>query len=197
MTNPTCRAIITHGSPIRSLINEFKQNSSASWWAQQVLDEGHDTPVGPMAVCVKENADRPRSNNAWLQNGQWHQPDYLQYSGFSVIDFPVHYAFNSVANTMGLYKEDNYYNDATYNVVYVDSHDYCPGPNDGTRFNGGTQQWAENLSWMFTFRGIPCIYYGSEVEFKKGMKIDVGGVNDKTPAVSQAVHISAHISKVT
>ena len=25
---------------------------------------------------------------------------------------------------------------------------------------------------MFTFRGVPCIYYGSEVEFMKGMKID-------------------------
>ena len=25
---------------------------------------------------------------------------------------------------------------------------------------------------MFTFRGIPCIYYGSEIEFKKGMPID-------------------------
>ena len=53
--------------------------------------------------------------------------------------------------------------------------------NDGTRFNGGTAQWAENLSLMFTFRGIPCIYYGSEVEFKKGKPIDVGGENNKTP----------------
>ena len=25
---------------------------------------------------------------------------------------------------------------------------------------------------MFTFRGIPCLYYGSEVEFKKGLRID-------------------------
>lgn len=69
---------------------------------------------------------------------------------------------------------DHYYNDASWNVVYVDSHDYCPGPNDGVRFNGGTAQWAENLSLMFTFRGIPCIYYGSEVEFQKGKTIDKG-----------------------
>ena len=27
---------------------------------------------------------------------------------------------------------------------------------------------------MFTFRGIPCIYYGSEIEFQKGKMIDVG-----------------------
>ena len=27
---------------------------------------------------------------------------------------------------------------------------------------------------MFTFRGIPCVYYGSEIEFKKGCVIDNG-----------------------
>ena len=59
--------------------------------------------------------------------------------------------------------------------MYVDSHDYAPeGPSEFTRFEGGTQTWAENLSLMFTFRGIPCVYYGSEVEFAKGQKIDVG-----------------------
>ncbi|MDE6296523.1 MAG: starch-binding protein, partial [Muribaculaceae bacterium] len=67
-----------------------------------------------------------------------------------------------------------FYNDASWNVVYVDSHDYSPGPNDGIRFAGGTAQWAENLSLMFTFRGIPCLYYGSEVEFQKGKTIDEG-----------------------
>ncbi len=66
------------------------------------------------------------------------------------------------------------YNDATYNVVYVDSHDYSPGPNDTNRFGGTDAQWAENLSLLFTFRGIPCIYYGSEVGFRRGVVIDKG-----------------------
>ncbi|MDE6006992.1 MAG: starch-binding protein [Muribaculaceae bacterium] len=163
----------------QALLNQF--NGDPSWWDAQVLPEGHDTPVGPMAVCEQDTQDKPRSNNAWLQNSRWHEPDYSQASGFNVIDFPLHYSFSNVGNIIGLTRMDNYYNDATYNVVYVDSHDYCPGPNDGTRFNGGTQQWAENLSFMFTFRGIPCIYYGSEVEFKKGLPIDVGGESNKTP----------------
>ena len=30
------------------------------------------------------------------------------------------------------------------------------------------------MDLMFTFRGIPCIYYGSEIEFQKGKQIDVG-----------------------
>lgn len=156
----------------QSLLNEF--NGSAAWWAQQNLPEGHDTPVGPMAVCEKDTKDKPRSNNALLQNGAWHEPDYSQSSGFNVIDFPVHYSFKNVGEIQQYFREDNYYNDASYNVVYVDSHDYSPGPNDGIRFNGGTAQWAENLSWMFTFRGIPCLYYGSEVEFMAGKTIDDG-----------------------
>lgn len=156
----------------QALLDEF--DGDPAWWRQQNLPEGHDTPVGPMAVCEKDTKDKPRSNNAWMQNGAWHEPDYSQASGFNVIDFPVHYSFKNVGEIQQYFGQDNYYNDASFNVVYVDSHDYGPGPNDGIRFNGGTAQWAENLSWMFTFRGIPCLYYGSEVEFQGGKVIDDG-----------------------
>lgn len=165
-----------------SLIEKFRQQSSRSWWDTQKLNEGHDRPVGPMSVCESETSFNRSSTNALLQNGNWHEPDYSDYSGFSVIDFPMHYNFNNASNAINIAKQgDRYYNDATYNVVYVDSHDYSPQPNDNVRFNGGTAQWAENLSLMFTFRGIPCIYYGSEVEFMAGKPIDVGGENNKTP----------------
>ncbi len=156
----------------QSLLDEF--NGDPAWWREQNLPEGHDSPVGPMAVCEKDTEDKPRSNNVLMQDGKWHEPDYSQASGFNVIDFPIHYSFSNVGAIQGLIQQDNYYNDASFNVVYVDSHDYGPGPNDGIRFNGGTAQWAENLSWMFTFRGIPCIYYGSEVEFQAGKVIDNG-----------------------
>lgn len=156
-----------------------KYDGSQEYWDTQVLPEGHDSPVGPMAVCHEDVADKPESDNVLMKNGAWHEPDYSQYSGFSVIDFPMHYGFNNADYAVGIAKSgDKKYNDASFNVVYVDSHDYCPGPNDLTRFNGGTAQWAENLSLMFTFRGIPCIYYGSEVEFKKGQKVDAGGTDN-------------------
>ena len=163
-------------------INSFKEKSTQQWWDTQKLNEGHDTPVGPMITCESEKTFNKNSKNVFMQNGAWHEPDYTEYSGFSVIDFPMHYNFNNAGSAVNIAKQgDQYYNDASYNVVYVDSHDYSPQPNDGIRFNGGTDQWAENLSLMFTFRGIPCIYYGSEVEFKKGKPIDVGGENNKTP----------------
>lgn len=146
---------------------------TADWWASQAVAEGAGE-LGNMATCLGDDASKGTSDNAWLRNGAYHTPDYSRSSGFSVIDFPVHYSFSSVGSVYGLTDEDNNYNDATWNVVYVDSHDYSPGPNDEYRFNGGTSQWAENLTWMFLFRGIPCLYYGSEVEFQKGKKIDNG-----------------------
>ena len=111
-----------------------------------------------------------------MVNGKWHEPDYSQASGFHVIDFPLHYNFGNAAAAYGLAKSgDKKYNDATYNVVYVDSHDYGPQQtNDQFRFSGDDAQWAENLSLMFTFRGIPCLYYGSEVGFRRGAPIDRG-----------------------
>lgn len=115
-----------------------------------------------------------KSNNAWLDGNNYHTPDHTDFSGLNVIDFAMHWNFNSADGAYGVRSQDNLYNDATYNVVYVDSHDYAPDSN--YRFRGTQDTWAENLSLMFTFRGIPCIYYGSEVEFQKGKDIDKGAV---------------------
>ncbi|MBD5370839.1 MAG: starch-binding protein [Bacteroides sp.] len=115
-----------------------------------------------------------KSDNAKLNGNEYHTPDHSDFSGLSVIDFAMHWNFNSASGAYGVRSQDNLYNDATYNVVYVDSHDYAPDSN--YRFMGDQATWAENLSLMFTFRGIPCIYYGSEVEFQKGKDIDKGAV---------------------
>ena len=117
--------------------------------------------------------DQPTTTNALLSGNDYHKPDYSRSSGMGVIDFPMHWNFKNASNAFNVaVSGDKYYNDATWNVVYVDSHDY--GPGDDFRFSGGTDTWAENLNLMFTFRGIPCIYYGSEIEFKKGVRIDNG-----------------------
>lgn len=130
--------------------------------------------------ATDSTSKQPTSDNAFLDGNKYHTPDYSQFSGLGVIDFTMHYNFSNAQSAYGLaLSGDKYYNDSTWNVVYVDSHDYGPQPSDSVRFNGGTAQWAENLSLMFTFRGIPCIYYGSEVEFQKGVMIDGGG--DKLP----------------
>ena len=154
-----------------SLMNQW--NGSQSFWDSQVLPEGSG-PVGPQELCGKETFGDKKSENAKMINGAWHEPDYSEASGFNVIDFPMHYSYNTAKDAFRLGQEDELYNDATYNVVYIDSHDYSPGPNDLNRFGGTDAQWAENLSLLFTFRGIPCIYYGSEVGFRRGVRIDPG-----------------------
>lgn len=113
------------------------------------------------------------SANYLLINNTYRTPDYTYRSGLDVIDFPMHWAFNSVTDafsTATSYDKD--YCDPTWNVVYVDSHDYAPDcAPENERFAGF---WPDKLDLMFTFRGIPCIFYGSEIEFQKGKVIDAG-----------------------
>ncbi|MFF1508728.1 carbohydrate binding domain-containing protein [Streptomyces sp. NPDC058326] len=117
---------------------------------------------------------QPTSSNAFLNGNSYHTPDHSRFSGMNVIDMRMHMNFGDAYNAFSNGKDsDDSYNDATYNVVYVDSHDY--GPNKSSeRYTGGTDAWAENMSLMWTFRGIPTLYYGSEIEFQKGQKIDCG-----------------------
>ena len=117
----------------------------------------------------------PTSTNAFLNGISYHTPDYSKYSGMGPIDFCMHWNYESAGSAFGVGQaEDKYINDSTWNVVYVQSHDYgCEGDHF-SKTACGTQEWAEKLNLMFTFRGIPCLYYGDEVEFQKGKRIDEG-----------------------
>ncbi|MEY2247272.1 carbohydrate binding domain-containing protein [Streptomyces sp. BF23-18] len=118
--------------------------------------------------------NQPTSANAFLSGNSYHTPDRSQFSGMNIIDMRMHMNFGDAQNAYSNGKDsDDSVNDATYNVVYVDSHDY--GPNkSSTRYSGGTDAWAENMALMWTFRGIPTLYYGSEIEFQAGKQIDCG-----------------------
>ncbi len=117
----------------------------------------------------------PTSKNAFLNGITYHTPDYSKSNGTGIIDFTMHWNFENAHSAVRAgYAEDQYINDSTWNVMYVDSHDYGPDGMEKTRYSLGTQAWAENLNLIFTFRGIPCIYYGTETEFAKNLQIDVG-----------------------
>lgn len=165
----------------------WKESKSYAWddsetsWNGIVVTEGtkgshtNITSVDAQGVDYQDDYGMPTSTNAFLNGNNYHTPDHSLHSNFNVIDFPMHWNFRSAAEAWSVKCGDNLYNDATYNVVYVDSHDYAPdGAPESTRFNQSQDTWAENLSLMFTFRGIPCVYYGSEIEFRKGSVIDNG-----------------------
>ncbi len=122
--------------------------------------------------------EQPTSDNHRLYGNEYHSPKEGVRSGLNVIDFPMHWNFNVAADAFRIGVEgDCFYSDATYNVTYVDSHDYAPDcAPEKQRFAGSQDTWAENLNLMFAFRGIPCLFYGSEIEFMKGAEIDPGPI---------------------
>ena len=165
-----------------SVWNHNNPNCSAPFytWA-----ENKDYPWGDRVTNEATTKDfyeannsvesQPRTNNAKLNGTAYHAPDKSRFNGNSVIDFQMHWNFDTARGAFGMANGwDHTYQDATYNVVYVDSHDYGPQNQEKFRYQGGTDAWKDNMSLMFTFRGVPCIYYGSEIEFKKGAVIDVG-----------------------
>ena len=136
--------------------------------SNEALVEAHHAKYNDTSI-------QPTSNNGFLNGNDYHTPDYSKRSGLDAIDFQMHWTFESAGHAFGTaLGQDQYFNDPTWNVVYVDSHDYAPDVMQTIRPNFGTNTWAENLSLMFTFRGIPCVFYGSEIEFQAGKPIDVG-----------------------
>ena len=157
----------------------WKESKEYPWNYSSV--DGKDN----LELCRTAHAESPKgqndgqrtTNNEILDGNEYHKPDHTEFSGMGVIDYAMHFNFEYASKAFNVGKEeDKYMNDSTYNVLYVDSHDYGPSVNgnDENRYAGGTDNWAENLDLIFTFRGIPCVYYGSEVEFKKGVKCDKG-----------------------
>ncbi|MFI8766950.1 carbohydrate binding domain-containing protein [Streptomyces sp. NPDC053792] len=159
--------------------NRGSVNHSAQFytWKERKEYDADDTKAALEMYDYEQQqgtGNQPTSTNAFLAGNSYHTPDHSRFSGMNVIDMRMHMNFGDAQNAFSNGKDsDDSYNDATYNVVYVDSHDY--GPNKSSeRYAGGTDAWAENMSLMWTFRGIPTLYYGSEIEFQKGQKIDCG-----------------------
>ena len=144
-------------------------------WKERTTYSDDDEKAAHEAYEYEKNQgpnNQPTSDNHALKGNNYHEPDYSKASGMHVIDFPMHWNFDNAGQAYNVRQYDHYYNDPTWNVVYVDSHDY--GPNMDNRYGGGTDAWAENMTYMWTFRGIPCLYYGSEIEFQGGQPCDKG-----------------------
>ena len=146
-------------------------NWGSDWETNFANSKAHYTQY----AARKESNLTETSTNAFLNGVTYHTPDYSKANGTGVIDFTMHWNFENANSAFGCATgEDHAFADSTWNVVYVDSHDYGPQFCEKTRYTGGEQAWAENMDLMWTFRGIPCIYYGTEIEFQAGQVIDVG-----------------------
>lgn len=154
----------------------WKESENYNWMSDKTLEATlNNEALVKQHFSDQKVEEQPTSDNAFLYGNEYHEPDYSMASGMGMIDFYMHHKFRYASGAFGVaLEEDKYFNDSTWNVMYVDSHDYGPNEDNNLkrRFAGSQQEWAENLNLMFTFRGIPCIYYGSEIEFQKGEIID-------------------------
>jgi len=93
----------------------------------------------------------------------------------SVLDYPLFFIVNSVFATAGgatSQIEDHYNNVATYYdtnaqmrlVTFLDNHDNARFLSSGNA-NNDTNRLAVALAFLYTSRGIPCLYYGTEQAF--------------------------------
>ena len=117
----------------------------------------------------------------------------------SVLDYPLYFTVNSVFATAGgntKQIEDHYKNVATnYDpvaqmqlVTFLDNHDQPRFLSAGNA-NGNTNRLAVALVFLYTARGIPCLYYGTEQAFNGGTDPNnredmfAGQFKDGTPGV--------------
>lgn len=115
-------------------------------------------------------------------------------SGFSVLDFGLFSTFrdNVSRGHFGGIGEaismDWIYGDPTQLVTFLQNHDIGPDNDFMYRFKG--EQWmaAATYNLLWTIRGIPCLYFGEEVEFKKGAPQDIVGERDTLESTGRAYY---------
>ncbi len=122
----------------------------------------------------------PRNPNSGGDSG-FPQLDFGLFSTFR--DNLSRGSFDGVARVLEM---DWIYGNATELVTFLQNHDVGPDNDFKYRFKG--EQWmaaaAYNLLW--TARGIPCLYYGEEIEFMKGAPQDVEGEKDTLESTGRA-----------
>lgn len=133
-------------------------------WGKAVFNEY------PAFNIVGEAWLQKEAMTAYFQGGS-PNPDGYDSNIPSVTDFPMYYALNNAFNekeswTDGLLRfyyvlaHDYLYGDPYQNLIFADNHDldrYYTGIREN--FNS----WKMAMVVLSTMRGIPCIYYGTEI----------------------------------
>ena len=95
---------------------------------------------------------------------------YPENGGISVLDFPGKASMNDVFASAGndysellgyLHLTDGVYQNPYEQMTFYDNHDM-------PRMDATANGFIDAHNWLFTSRGIPVIYYGSEVGFRAG-----------------------------
>lgn len=100
--------------------------------------------------------------------------------GVGVLDFYGEATFHNIFQNGGAFsgvtdaaRYDNLYSDPSLLVTWLDNHDFGPNNDWNQRYSGSPENLAACMNFMFTWRGIPSVYYGTEEQFMKGAFCDL------------------------
>ena len=173
------------------------------WWIEYSGIDGirMDTYVYPyadyMARWAKETIEAYPGFNivgeSWVETvaheSYWQEDKEGENDGYnsylpSVTDFQIHFALRDGMNSnfgwesgiMKLYyalSQDRLYSDPMKNVIFLDNHDLA---RYFSIIGEDVDKFKMSYAFLLTTRGIPQVYYGTELGFKQGNK---GGDGDK------------------
>lgn len=160
-----------------------------SQWAAQGADAFRIDTIGWMPDAFwKKFADRIRAEKPGFfmfgEDFRWDAKDIAGHTrpengGISVLDFPLKAGLAKVFEHTGsdyaglesaLYLHNGPYRNPYELVTFYDNHDMA-------RLNASDQGFIDANNWLFTARGIPAIYYGSETGFMRGRAEHAGNRN--------------------
>ncbi|MBL7814024.1 MAG: chitobiase/beta-hexosaminidase C-terminal domain-containing protein [Saprospiraceae bacterium] len=111
----------------------------------------------------------------------------------SVLDFYAEATFHGVFEEGGGFsgvtaasRYDHLYGDPSQLVTWLDNHDFGPNNDWNRRYGGSDENLAACMNFMFTWRGIPCVYYGTENRFKAGVYTDIHDAS----GISQSIDLT-------
>jgi glycosidase len=119
-------------------------------------------------------------------------------SGFSVLDFSLFSTFrdNLSRGHFGgigyVLSMDWIYGNASTLITFFQNHDVGTDNDFKFRYGGEDCNAAIAYNLLWTIRGIPCLYYGEEIAFKKGFPQDIAGNNDTLDQTGRA-YFGSHL----
>ncbi len=106
-------------------------------------------------------------------------PNQSEPSELAIIDFFAMSTFHlfekgeSMSGVQAAARYDHLYSDPSTNVTFLDNHDFGPNNDWNRRFGNSPENLTAAMNFMFTWRGIPSVYYGTEIQFMRGAYADI------------------------
>ena len=169
-------------------VMEYLVGAYEQWIEQGAAAFRVDTIAWMPHAFWKEFADRIRAKKpGFFMFGENFNYDAASIAGhtwarngsYSVLDFPLKGKLTEVFEKAGtsyeeigkaLYLEDGPYANPYELMTFYDNHDMA-------RMNASDAGFIDAHNWLFTARGIPVVYYGSEIGFERGRAEHAGNRN--------------------